>query len=301
MLREAVASVLAQTWRPIEVIIVDDGSTDDTLTVAEALRSQHPSEIRVLRRQNGGPGAARQFGLEAAAGEFIQFLDSDDLLLPDKFSQQVQGLQRDREADIAYGKQYASENGHRLSTPSHRTGERLRTLFPSLLQGRIWHTTTPLYRHSAMKAIGPWPLGRQLEDWEYDAQAAAACLKLFYVDGFVAETRSHGGERLCHAWLTDDRALRDMASAYLAISRHAKSAGIDVSTPDARHFVRSLFWMARVAGQRGLEPEAKRLIQAAKVSSDSNPWDVRVFELIAQLVGWRRASVVAERLVQLGR
>ena len=92
MLREAVASVLAQSWRPIEIIIVDDGSSDDTVHVAEDMKSQHPEITHVLRQKNAGPGVARQTGLNVARGEFVQFLDSDDLLLPSKFELQISGL-----------------------------------------------------------------------------------------------------------------------------------------------------------------------------------------------------------------
>src|SRR4051812_980271 len=81
MLGEAVNSALGQTYRPIEVLIVDDGSTDDTPEAADRLAREH-REIRVLHRANGGPGAAREGGRQAAGGEFIQHLDSDDLLLP---------------------------------------------------------------------------------------------------------------------------------------------------------------------------------------------------------------------------
>ena len=71
MLREAVASVLAQTYRPIEVIIVDDGSTDETPRVGEALSLAHPGEIFFLRKANSGPGPTRELGRLAARGEFI--------------------------------------------------------------------------------------------------------------------------------------------------------------------------------------------------------------------------------------
>src|SRR4051795_5577813 len=81
MLREAVASVLAQTYRPIEIIIVDDSSTDDTPVVIDELAARHP-EVRGIRRPNGGPGLARESGRGEARGEFIQYLDSDDLLMP---------------------------------------------------------------------------------------------------------------------------------------------------------------------------------------------------------------------------
>src|SRR5262245_21086983 len=82
LLSEAVTSVLAQTYRPIEIIIVDDGSTDATPEIAQSLASAHPTEIRWLRIINGGPGAAREAGRRCARGAFIQYLDSDDLLHP---------------------------------------------------------------------------------------------------------------------------------------------------------------------------------------------------------------------------
>src|SRR4051812_13992958 len=80
MLREAVTSVLSQTYRPIEVIIVDDGSTDDDTPRAIAeLAERHP-DVRGIRRTNGGPGLAREAGRGESRGDFIQYLDSDDLL-----------------------------------------------------------------------------------------------------------------------------------------------------------------------------------------------------------------------------
>src|SRR5688500_1554911 len=74
MLVEAVNSVLAQTHRPIEIIVIDDGSTDDTARVADDLASRHPNEIRVIHQQNTGAGLAREAGRQMANGEFIQYL-----------------------------------------------------------------------------------------------------------------------------------------------------------------------------------------------------------------------------------
>lgn len=89
-IERAVDSVLAQTWREIEVIVVDDGSTDQT---GEILK-KYGDKIRVIHRQNAGASAARNTGIKAAAGEIISFLDSDDEWLPFKTERQVELLQR---------------------------------------------------------------------------------------------------------------------------------------------------------------------------------------------------------------
>jgi len=84
-LREALDSILAQTYRPLEILVVDDGSTDRTLEIA----SEYSDTICYLRQSNLGPGAARNTGLRKAKGEFIAFLDADDLWHKDKLARQI--------------------------------------------------------------------------------------------------------------------------------------------------------------------------------------------------------------------
>jgi len=98
---KAIDSVLAQTYRDFEVIVVDDASTDDTAQVL----ARYGDRIRVIRRQtNGGPGAARNDGIKASEGEFIAFLDSDDLYLPCRLRISVEAL----DAAPDYGGAYAN-------------------------------------------------------------------------------------------------------------------------------------------------------------------------------------------------
>jgi glycosyltransferase involved in cell wall biosynthesis len=87
---DAVESILAQTYREIEVIVVDDGSKDDTLSRLK----QYGDRIRVISQANAGPAAARNRGIAVAHGELIAFLDSDDLWLPTKIERQVALLRR---------------------------------------------------------------------------------------------------------------------------------------------------------------------------------------------------------------
>ena len=80
-----VASVLGQTYRDLELVVVDDGSTDRTAAIAEA----HGEPVRVVRQENRGVAAARNRGIEAAAGELIVFCDADDILLPEHVARLV--------------------------------------------------------------------------------------------------------------------------------------------------------------------------------------------------------------------
>ena len=83
-LGEALDSIFALDYGPFEVIVVDDGSTDDSAAIAQS----YP-DVRFFRQENRGPGAARNIGIEASRGEFVAFVDSDDVVLPHKLSAQV--------------------------------------------------------------------------------------------------------------------------------------------------------------------------------------------------------------------
>jgi glycosyltransferase involved in cell wall biosynthesis len=89
-LAEAIESALGQTWPNCEIIVVDDGSTDDSLGVAQGYEGQG---VRVIDQSNQGAPAARNRALEVATGEYIQYLDADDLLHPRKIEAQVSALQ----------------------------------------------------------------------------------------------------------------------------------------------------------------------------------------------------------------
>lgn len=81
VLRECVASVLGQTYENIEVLLIDDGSADRSLAICRELSAQD-ARVRVLEQQHGGVSAARNMGLEAARGEYVCFVDSDDVIHP---------------------------------------------------------------------------------------------------------------------------------------------------------------------------------------------------------------------------
>ena len=295
LLREAVGSALGQTYANLEVVIVDDTSTDQTPAVIAGLVACAPGRVRALRQaENRGPGPSRELGRQAARGEFIQYLDSDDLLLPDKLAKQVEGLRIAEGAAVSYGwTRLRLPDGTPVERPFKRSAERLETILPAFLVGRIWNTTTPLYRASICDAAGPWTDLRLEEDWEYDCRIGALGAALHFVDDWVCEYRSHAPNRLSSGRVLDPLRLRQQARAHVLICGHARRAGIGSSTSEMAHFARALFLIARRCGAAGLGREAKELLALARSASTperARGWGFRVFGGLASVLGWRLAG-----------
>ena len=143
LVREAVASVLAQSFRDFEVVVVDDGSSDHTV---EAL-APYAEQVRLRRRENrGGVSAARNTGIAAARGEWLAFLDSDDLWLPEKLARQMAYLAEHPERQICQTEETWVRRGVRVNQPrTHRKiGGRL--FFPSLERCMVSPSAVLLHR-----------------------------------------------------------------------------------------------------------------------------------------------------------
>lgn len=104
---EAIESVFAQTYDHWELLLADDGSTDSSTAIAKRYAQQYPEKVRYLEHeghQNRGMSATRNLGIRHAEGEYIAFLDADDVWLPHKLEQQVEIMQSQPEAGMVYGK-----------------------------------------------------------------------------------------------------------------------------------------------------------------------------------------------------
>ena len=108
---EALQSVLAQNYKPLELIIVDDGSSDDTMEKLKPFMEQ----IIYLKQENKGVSAARNIGIKKSKGEFIAFLDSDDLWLPSKISCQINFFNSNPSAIICQTEEIWIRNGKKVN------------------------------------------------------------------------------------------------------------------------------------------------------------------------------------------
>jgi glycosyltransferase involved in cell wall biosynthesis len=97
-LAETIKSILAQTYQPLEIIVVDDGSTDNSRNISQSFK-----EIKYVYQENAGPAFARNRGLREAQGDYFAFLDADDLWVPNKLELQIDAFQKNPEYDLVTG------------------------------------------------------------------------------------------------------------------------------------------------------------------------------------------------------
>ena len=150
-LNDAIASVRQQRYAPVEVVVVDDGSTDETGQIAAA------AGVHVSRQRNAGLSAARNAGLKMARGEFIVFLDADDELLPDAVESGVELLQR-RSAISCVVRLCQSMDTERRPLPTVHIPLGTPDLYRVWLRRNfVWTPGAALFRTDAIRAIGGFP------------------------------------------------------------------------------------------------------------------------------------------------
>lgn len=167
MLKDAVRSVLAQTYQDFEILVVDDGSTEDI----PAALAGFGDRVRYVHQQNAGPAKARNLGLTYITGQYVAFLDNDDLWLPRKLERQVEVLQRQPDVGMVSCQAFVMDDSTRvLSRPPQGVG-RQRPLVPlaELAERNVigGGGSSEMVRAEAIREIGGFDTGiRFVEDWD---------------------------------------------------------------------------------------------------------------------------------------
>jgi glycosyltransferase involved in cell wall biosynthesis len=168
---ETIHSVQQQTVSDFEMIVINDGSTDALLAELETVSDPR---LKVFSYDNGGLSVARNRGLAHATGEFIAFLDADDLWTPDKLELQLAALQRHPQAGVAYsGTYYMDELGQSFHIDQNvsLSGNVYANL---LVSNFLAHGSNPLIRRTAIDSVGEFnPAVSGAADWDYWLRLAA--------------------------------------------------------------------------------------------------------------------------------
>jgi len=189
MVRDAVESALSQSYKDLEIVVVDDGSDEETAGYLPA-----DSRIRLIRQAHRGAAAARNRGTESARGEILAFLDCDDVWFPDKLEACVRELLEHPERSAVF---------HAYYTEDMRTGEVSRSrddfiswkkpdrLLLSMNRQNV-HPSTAVLRKACVEAVGGFDETIQIcEDWDLWLRLAER-FEAAYVDRPLAKVRLHG-------------------------------------------------------------------------------------------------------------
>ena len=271
----ALESVLGQTHEPMEVIVIDDGSTDAT---ADRVRA-YGSRVHYMRQPNGGVGAARNRGVDASTGEYIAFLDADDIWQPQKLEVQLAVAARHPASGLIAcdGERLIGTRIEVRSLLAQWIEERMRKNGTSELSGRFYREalennpiTSPsqmLVPRQVAREIGPMINGRNdAEDWDYTLRILLRYPVTLHGDRLVlyrvhAESRSGKESERQFVWATWDLRLLERHEALCppedrdflrrvrrnAVGHYAYAAYLHARRHDPRVARTFLWWLLRQA------------------------------------------------------
>lgn len=164
-LKEAIESVIEQSYQPIEIITVDDGSCDRSAEIAKSF-----SDVRYLKQENKGPAAARNLGLKSVTSEFVGFHDADDICEKNRFFEQMDLIQKNKNLEIVYTR---IKN---FIEPGANVPEFLKS--EQLMHPRMGFISAALVRRSVFEKVGLFnetiKIGEDV-DWMLRADQNKAC------------------------------------------------------------------------------------------------------------------------------
>lgn len=290
-LAETLESALAQTWQNKEIILVDDGSTDNSLEVAKQFESRG---VKVIPQQNKGAGAARNRALSQAEGDFLQYLDADDLLAPDKIERQIQLLQDGNSQFVAAGEwarfYQAPAEAKFTPEPVWHDMPPVDWLICSWEGGGMMHPAAWLIPRALAHRVGFWNETRAPnDDAEYFCRVVLASLGVKFCYGAKSYYRSGNTSSLSS---TKSRAGWESAFHILELCTQHLLAKED--SPRTRHACATSLLRLIYA----VYPDAPELVQQLETQvkllggSNLKPSGGAIFQLTALVLGWKLAKQI---------
>lgn len=293
---DTLASVLEQRHPDLDIIVVDDGSTDGS---AALIADGFPG-VRQVRIENGGASRARNVGTQLARGEFIQYLDADDLLVPGKLEVQLQALAAGS-ADIAYGdwrELRAKSDG--TFTPGRVVARRIEGDPQIALLTDFWcPPAVYLFRRAIVDRAGGWDEAQPvIEDVRFVLECALQEAEFVYSPGLAALYRVHAAQSLS----TRDPVafIRGcLRNAVTVEERWCRDGGL--SQPRLAALVRVYAQVARGSFGRDAQTFEDAFAALLRLKPDYTPAGPWHLALASRVVGYRSAEAMAVRYRQAKR
>lgn len=282
LLREAVASVYNQTYRPIECIVVDDGSTDNTAEVMKELLNHQSVDftIHYLIQINAGSQVARNRGTLESTGEFIQYLDSDDLLYPDKLYSQISYLQHHPECDGVFG------DWHKGTTEQFELNKAYarEDMVYQLLNEKSIANFSFLMRRDLVNNIGDWDITiKRNQEIDYQLRGLLAGGAYHYQELVTGLWRTHEGERIFNK--------TNFSSAVYFYKKWEKillEKGI-WNNAYGEGIVRNYMWFLNTYPASAKEEMHKLLLEVYRLNPQHTIFTSIKFRLVKNIFGLKRA------------
>ncbi len=199
LITRAIESVVNQTHAVNEIIVVDDGSTDDTVKI---IADQFPF-VKIYSQENRGVSAARNRGIAAATGEWVAFLDSDDQWLPEKVEQQVKALKNNPDSLFCYTNEIWFRHGRRVN-PKRKHQKYGGFVFEECLQSCFIGASTVLLHRSLFDTVGLFDESLPAcEDYDYWLRVAQKYPVLYLDEPLIIKYAGHGDQLSYQYWGMD--------------------------------------------------------------------------------------------------
>lgn len=297
-LSETIKSALAQTWKNIEIIIVDDGSTDNSLAVAKSFES---SIVKVISQENQGQSASENRAFAESQGDFIEYLDADDLLAPDKIERQIKLLGNSDSfvACCEWSRFYKfPREAIFIPQPLWKDLDPVDWLVCAWERHYMMHGATWLIPRKIAEKAGAWDERLSLiNDFDYFSRVLLASEGVKFCPG--ARTYYRSGNNTS---LSGSKSEKARQSEFLALSLGTSNLLVKEHSPRTRHACATVFQRFIYEVYPDVPELSKQAAAKVKELGGSNlkPTGGLMFQLLSKVVGWQQAKKMQRLFYQYG-